>query len=82
MDAGCRSKDAALEKMRYTGAQCSMLPFMFADMEEVDTIFGGDPSPYGIEANRGNMETLIRYMVEQDYIAEPVAVDDLFLPVS
>ncbi len=77
-----RSKDAALAKMRYTGAQCSMLPFMFADMEEIDTIFGGDPSPYGIEPNRGNMETLIRYMVEQDYISEAIPVDDLFLPVS
>ncbi|MHA1109187.1 MAG: ABC transporter substrate-binding protein, partial [Alphaproteobacteria bacterium] len=77
-----QSKDAALAKLQYSGAQCTIFPFHAADVEEIDEIFGGDPAPYGIEPNRNNMETLIRYMVEQDYIAEAIPVDDLFLPVS
>ncbi len=76
------SKAATIEKMQYTGANCIMLPFLSADMEEVDTIFDGDAYRYGLEENRTNMETMIRYMVEQDYIPRPVAVDELFVPVD
>jgi len=78
----CRAKDAALAKMRYAAAQCFMMPFMAADMEEIDTVFGGDPLSYGVEPNRRTLETMIRYMVEQDYIPETIPVDDLFLDVE
>jgi 4,5-dihydroxyphthalate decarboxylase len=78
----CQAKDAALAKMRYTAAQCLMMPFMAADLEEIDTVFGGDPLSYGIEPNRETLETLIRYMVEQDYIPDTIPVDDLFLDVD
>jgi len=78
----CRAKDAAMAKMRYAAAQCVMFPFMAADMEEIDTVFGGDPLSYGIAPNRETLETLIRYMVEQDYIPETIPVEDLFLDVE
>ena len=71
-----------MAKMRYAAAQCVMFPFMAADMEEIDTVFGGDPLSYGIEPNRETLETLIRYMVEQDYIPETIPVEELFLDVE
>jgi 4,5-dihydroxyphthalate decarboxylase len=77
------ARDFALARMRYTAAQSLMVPFMAADMEEIDALFpDGNPWPYGIEQNRATLETAIRYMVEQDYIAEPIPVEDLFLPVK
>ena len=59
-----------------------LMPFLAADLDEIDTVFGGDPYAYGIEANRKTLETQIRYMVEQDYIAEPIPVEDLFVKVE
>jgi len=41
-----------------------------------------DNCAVGIEPNRETLETLIRYMVEQDYIPETIPLDDLFLDVE
>ncbi|NOT24888.1 MAG: ABC transporter substrate-binding protein [Acidobacteria bacterium] len=38
----------------------------------------GDPLPYGIEPNRGVLESLIRHAQTQGIIQEPVLVNDLF----
>jgi hypothetical protein len=35
--------------------------------------------PYGIEANRPTLEALVRYMVEQSFIAKPISIEDLFV---
>jgi len=53
---------------------------MTAELEEVQRIFGDDPWPYGVEANRPTLQALVQYMAEQAIIAAPVAVDDLFVP--
>ena len=77
-----QSKAVAMAKQRHTGANAVMMPFLAADLEEIDTVFGGDPYAYGIEANRKTLETQIRYMVEQDYIAEAIPVEELFVKVE
>ena len=72
----------ALAKMGFSGAQKIMLPFLYGDLAEIDELFGGDPWPYGVDANRKTLESLIGYMVEQGLIAESLAADDLFLDVT
>jgi len=79
-DAFCKAKDVALERMFYTGALRYMMPFLPDDLDEIDRVFGGDPWPYGIEPNRPTLEAEIQYLVEQDYIAAPMAIEDLFPP--
>jgi 4,5-dihydroxyphthalate decarboxylase len=81
-DAFCKSKDIALKKMGFSGAQKIMLPFLYGDLVEVDQLFGGDPWPYGVEANRKTLEALVAHLVEQRLIAESLDVDDLFLDVT
>jgi 4,5-dihydroxyphthalate decarboxylase len=81
-DAFCKSKAMALEKMSFSGAQKIMLPFLYGDLAEVDDLFGGDPWPYGVEANRKTLEALITYMVDQGFIPERLSADDLFLDVA
>ena len=56
-----------------------MLPWLQDEIEELDEVFGGDPFPYGIEANRPTLEALVQYMVEQYFIPRPIPVDDLFV---
>ena len=80
--AFCESKERALAKMRYLGTLRYMLPWLAADLDEINELFGGDCWPYGIEPNRPTLEALIRYMVEQSIIAAPLKVEDLFVPVD
>jgi len=82
-DAMCRSKDMAIAKMRDVGALRFMLPWLVADFEEIDKVFGSaDPWPYGIEPNRPTLEALVRYMAEQGLIAATMPIEDLFVPTS
>jgi 4,5-dihydroxyphthalate decarboxylase len=76
-----QSKDIALEKMKYRGTLRNMLPWMTAELDEIDQVFGGDPWPYGVEANRPTLTALVRYLEEQGVIARAPKVDDLFVPV-
>ena len=75
------AKDIALAKMRDLGALRYMLPGMPAELDEIDATFGGDPWPYGVDANRPTLEALVRYMAEQSLIKAPIPVDELFVPV-
>jgi 4,5-dihydroxyphthalate decarboxylase len=79
-NAFCQSKDVAQAKMRYRGTLRYMLPWMTADLDEIDEVFGGDPWPYGIEANRPTLEALVTYLAEQSVIAAPVPIEELFVP--
>jgi 4,5-dihydroxyphthalate decarboxylase len=76
-----RSKDIALEKMNYRGTLRNMLPWMTAELDEIGAVFGGDPWPYGLEANRPTLEALVRYLEEQGVVAKAPKVDDLFVRV-
>ena len=79
-NAFCEAKNRAREQMRYLGTLRYMLPWMAAEIEEIDQVFGGDPWPYGVEANRPTLEALVTYLTDQHLIASPVKVDDLFVP--
>ena len=81
--ACCEAKDHALAEIKFDGAQRYMLPWLFADLEEIEALFpGGDPWPYGIEANRPTLEALMTYMVEQHFIPKYIPIDELFVPVA
>jgi 4,5-dihydroxyphthalate decarboxylase len=80
-DAFCASKAHALALMRELGALRYMLPWLTADIDEIDEVFGGDPWPYGVEANRPTLEAQIAYMVEQSFIPEAIPIETLFAPV-
>lgn len=76
------SKRWALDHMRFSGTMRYMVPWLNTEMDEIDEIFGGDPYPYGLEANRKNLETLMQYLVDQGFVAEPrPAIEDMFTPI-
>ena len=47
---------------------------------QVMEITGRDPLPYGIAPNRQALEEIIQYAVEQQIIAQPIMVEELFPP--
>jgi 4,5-dihydroxyphthalate decarboxylase len=75
------SRSLAQRRMRYLGALRYMLPWLPAELDEIDDVFGGDPWPYGIEPNRPTLEALVRFLADQSMIAAPVKLEDLFVPV-
>jgi 4,5-dihydroxyphthalate decarboxylase len=76
------SKRRARARMRYGGSLSTMLPWLLAEIEEIDEVFSGDAWPYGLAPNRPTLEALVRHMVEQHFIARPIPVEDLFVPMS
>ena len=72
------SKRICKESMYEFSALKYMLPWSIAEMEENREIFGDDGWPYGLEANRHVLETLVRYTHEQGLISKPLDVKSLF----
>lgn len=81
-DAFCKSRRHALALMRELGALRTMQPWLTADIDEIDEVFGGNPWPYGIAANRPTLEALVSYMVEQSFIPRKIPIEDLFAKVE
>ncbi|MCL5076986.1 MAG: ABC transporter substrate-binding protein [Actinobacteria bacterium] len=79
-NAFVKSKELALKQMYNLRALRYMTPWLMRDIDEIFDVFNGDPWPYGLEPNRKTLEALVTYLVDQDLIAEPVPVDDLFVP--
>jgi 4,5-dihydroxyphthalate decarboxylase len=80
-NAFCEAKAIAYRKMRELGTLRYMLPWMAAELDEIDQVFGGDPWPYGIEPNRPSLEALVQYLADQALIEKPVPVEQLFAPI-
>jgi len=81
-DAFVESKARALARMHYGGSLSVMLPWLMAEIEEVDALFGGDAWPYGVEPNRPTLAALVRYMVEQNFITRAMPIEALFVPAA
>jgi 4,5-dihydroxyphthalate decarboxylase len=73
------AKDIQRRKMHYRGTLRYMLPWMHAELDDIDAVFGGDPWPYGIAPNRPTLDALVRYLVEQGIIAKAPRLEDLFV---
>ena len=54
--------------------------FRWEFLEMVRGMFGPDPFPYGLRANRGTLDTLARHSHEQGLTTELVDVESLFAP--
>jgi 4,5-dihydroxyphthalate decarboxylase len=79
--AFCQAKDLALGKLLRRGASMSMLPWARSEAESMQTLFGRDIWPYGIEPNRSTLEAFVHYLSEQAMIKHPPKIDDIFVDV-
>lgn len=75
------SKRICQEAMYEFSALKYMLAWSIAEMEEEREIFGeGELWPYGLEANRHVLETLVQYANEQGLIKSRLDLKSLFVP--
>lgn len=75
------AKAKAAKDMRFSGTMRFMIPWMFDQIDEVDTLFSGDPYPYGLQPNRHTLETFCRYLLEQQLLKKMIPLDEHFAKV-
>lgn len=78
--AFAESKRICEESLYKYSALKYMLAWSFADVEEQKELFGDAFWPYGLEANRHVLETLIQYSHEQGLIKKLPELKSLFAP--
>lgn len=76
----CRAKALGLSKMEGLGSLPYMLPFMTEQVAQFQSLFGGDPWPYGMENCRPTLDAFVRFMAEQGMIEAPRQIEEIFLP--
>ncbi len=80
MKAFTEAKRIATAGLMDTTASSATLPFAYSEVEDAVELMGQDYWPYGMEANRRTLETLVRYEQEQGLITKRFAIEDLFAP--
>ncbi len=81
-DAFRESKRQSLAVMKKLQSLRYMLPWLPADLDEIEELFDGDPWPYGVEENRPTLEAMMQYLHEQYLIEKPIPVEDIFVDVK
>jgi len=73
--------------LAFRAAKCAYLARLRAGIDlvaadhaaiEVSRVVGDDPFPFGVEANRKPVDTLVRFALDQHIIPEPYAPEELF----
>lgn len=76
------AKAWCLEQMKFSSSLRYTLPWLQAELDEMAEVFGADPWPYGLEANRHVLTTLVQYLVEQRLLPKPLPLEELFVPLT
>lgn len=75
-----RAKERAAEQMWDTDTLRYMIPWLLPALQQHRAAFGEDWWPYGVEANRHTLETMVQYAAEQGLIERRVELAELFAP--
>ena len=70
----------SLERAADITASFFPLPWIPDELRRARELFGGDPWPYGIEANRTTIEAFLRYAFEQGVCRRLLTAEALFPP--
>jgi 4,5-dihydroxyphthalate decarboxylase len=79
-DAFVQAKEHSYELSAGTGFLVSNDPLQVAHAEDTRALFGDDPFPYGVAANRHTVSALLQYIHEQGYTERVLAVEEVFVP--
>jgi 4,5-dihydroxyphthalate decarboxylase len=74
------AKNRALERLHQGTALSVSLPWLLPAWEETQSLLGKDFWPYGLEANRRELETLARYAFRQGLTSRLIRPEELFAP--
>ena len=75
-----QARDLAYAKLRETAALSYMLPWLPVELERTRQLLGADYWSYGLEPNRAQLDTFLRYHHEQGLSRRRLTPDELFVP--
>lgn len=75
-----RAKRASVERALDMTASRFPVLWGYHHAAESTAVFGGDPWPYGVEANRVTLDAFLRYAFEQGVAARRLTPEELFPP--
>jgi 4,5-dihydroxyphthalate decarboxylase len=78
MQALTDARDLALHDLSELSAIHTTLPWAASYAAEVREVLGDKLWPYGLGANRAEIDTLVRYCLEQKLISRHLTADELF----
>ena len=75
-----QAREIAHHQLREVGVLFSMLPWLPDDVARVTSVMGPDFWPYGVEANRRDIECMARWSFEQGLSPRQARIDEIFAP--
>jgi 4,5-dihydroxyphthalate decarboxylase len=79
-DAFSAAKRLCEQNFEETAALRYMLPWLLDEVDRTRSIMGHDFWPYGLDPNRENLRTFLRYSYDQGCAARHLEPEDLFAP--
>jgi 4,5-dihydroxyphthalate decarboxylase len=70
----------ALEEMKSTGMFYAMLPWLSDDLARAQDVMGPNMWPYGVTANRKDLDSMLRWSFEQGLAPRQGSVEEMFAP--
>ncbi len=74
------ARNIAAEEMKSTGMFYAMLPWLSDDLARAHAVMGPDMWPYGANANRKELEAMLRWSFEQGLAPRQGKVEEIFAP--
>ncbi|MEA2985401.1 MAG: 4,5-dihydroxyphthalate decarboxylase [Alphaproteobacteria bacterium] len=74
------AKNRSVARMQAITSTTVPIPWCYEFARRAKTVFGDDPWPYGIEANRQTLDAFLQYAHEQGVCHRRLTPEDLFLP--
>lgn len=75
-----RAKQAAYEDLETVGVLKVTLPWVHQELEDTRALMGDNYWKYGVDANRKELELVMRYTHEQGLAKRRLTVDEIFHP--
>jgi 4,5-dihydroxyphthalate decarboxylase len=75
-----QAKNRSVARMQQITSTTVPIPWCYEHAHRAKAIFGADPWPYGIEANRKTLEAFLQYAHEQGVCHRRLTPEDLFVP--
>ena len=75
-----RAKQAAYDDLETTTSLKVTLPWVTQEFEETKKVMGDNFWPYGVEANRKELELVMRHTHEQGLVKRPLRIEEIFHP--
>lgn len=79
-DAFVRAKELCEDNFAETAALRYQLPWLLDEVDRTRSIMGDDFWPYGLETNRENLRTFLRYAYDQGLATRRLEPEELFAP--